>query len=261
MTNDRGGKDKTGMGGQRGPFDTLFKGLQDFTGQAWSAATGQQSVNLLDLVMRTPDHLVQLGKAGQYLKDLRKVAGLTVDELASAIQMDNPAALQAIEEGRIPVNIDILYRLGAFHARHDPVGFMMDYSREHAPLLWQMLRLSGLDQLLASAGRELRFLNLYRSREQVRKLPDDEFERMLDFLGGALDLALAFKGDSSPDQNVPKDSVRQASSRQENTQQDKTQKDAAPKPRKAPTKAKPTARSGSAANRSKAKPRGKKSPP
>ncbi len=185
-----GNRDKTQSGANA--LDEILRGFQNFGTQAWSAATGQPPVNLLDLLTATPDHLVRLGEAGHYLKDLREVAGLTLEELAEALDLDNPRTLEAIEEGRSPVNLDILYRLGAFHARHDPVGFMLDYSREHAPLLWQVLTLSGLDQLLASAGRELRFLNLYRARDRARKLSDDEFERLLDFVGGTLDLALDF---------------------------------------------------------------------
>jgi len=105
------GQEKSGSS-----FDSLLRGIQDFTSQTWSKTAGQYPGNLLDLMMRTPDYMMQMGKSGRYLKDLREVAGLSVEELARTIKMDNPDTLKAIEEGRSPLNLDILYRLASFHA-------------------------------------------------------------------------------------------------------------------------------------------------
>ena len=198
---DNGGKQD---GGNRpGALDALLRGLQDLTTQTWSKAAGQYPGNLVDLLMRTPDHMVQMGKAGRYLKDLREVAGLTVDDLASALQRESPDLLRAIEDGRSAVTLDILYRLAAFHARNDPVGFMMNYSREYAPMLWQLLRLTGMDRLLISVEREIKFVNLYRARDQARALEDAEFDRVLDFLGKAFDLALDFNSPPPAPRKAP----------------------------------------------------------
>lgn len=171
-------------------FDNLMRGIQDFTTQTWSKTAGQYPTNLFDLMMRTPDYMMQMGKSGRYLKDLREVAGLTVDELASTIKMENPDTLKAIEEGRSPINLDILYRLASFHARNDPLGFMMNFSREHAPLLWQVLKLSGMDKLLISAEREVKFINIYRSHDKARTLSDEQFDKVIAFMDKAFDMAL-----------------------------------------------------------------------
>ncbi|HLS99792.1 MAG: helix-turn-helix domain-containing protein [Porticoccaceae bacterium] len=195
--------DKHDDGTRPGALDALLRGLQDITTQTWSKAAGQYPGNLLDLLMRTPDHMVQMGKAGRYLKDLREVAGLTVDDLASNLQLENPDILRAIEEGRSPVTLDILHRLASFHARNDPVGFMMNYSREYAPLLWQLLRLTGMDRLLIGVEREIKFINLYRARDRARALDDGDFDRVLDFLGKAFDLALDFNGPPAAPRKPP----------------------------------------------------------
>lgn len=181
--NDKGPPDGPG-----GALGALLRGLQDLTAQSWP----QQPGNFLDLLMRTPDAMVQMGRAGAYLKDLREVAELTVNDLAAALQLDSPELLNAIEEGRSPANLEMLYRLASFHARNDPTGFVLDYSREYAPLQWQLLRLTGMDKLLISVERELKFINLYRSRDRARALDNDDFEQVLAFLSQAFDLALDF---------------------------------------------------------------------
>lgn len=179
------GQEKSGSS-----FDSLLRGIQDFTSQTWSKTAGQYPGNLLDLMMRTPDYMMQMGKSGRYLKDLREVAGLSVEELARTIKMDNPDTLKAIEEGRSPLNLDILYRLASFHARHDPLGFMLKFSREHAPLLWQILKLSGMDKLLISAEREVKFINIYRAHDKARNLSDEQFDKVIAFMDKAFDMAL-----------------------------------------------------------------------
>ncbi|MFA5494190.1 MAG: helix-turn-helix transcriptional regulator [Porticoccaceae bacterium] len=195
------GNDKNTTERHGGAFDMLLRGLQELTTQTWSKQPG----NLLDLLMRTPDAMVQMGRAGKYLKDLREVAGLTIDDLAGALHLDSPDLLSAIEEGRSPVNLDMLYRLASFHARNDPMGFVFDYSREYAPLQWQLLRLTGMDKLLISAERELKFINLYRARDRARALDDGEFEQVVAFLGQALDLALDFNDKPLPPRAAPTD--------------------------------------------------------
>lgn len=194
MSDGGGAKGKKSRGdGQEKPgssFDSLLRGIQDFTSQTWSKTAGQYPGNLLDLMMRTPDYMMQMGKSGRYLKDLREVAGLSVEELASTIKMENPDTLKAIEEGRSPLNLDILYRLASFHARHDPLGFMLKFSREHAPLLWQILKLSGMDKLLISAEREVKFINIYRAHDKARNLSDEQFDKVIAFMDKAFDMAL-----------------------------------------------------------------------
>src|SRR5690606_1251423 len=80
---------------------------------------------------------------------------------------------------------------------------MMNYSREYAPLLWQLLRLTGMDRLLIGVEREIKFINLYRARDRARALDDGDFDRVLDFLGKAFDLALDFNGPPAAPRKPP----------------------------------------------------------
>ncbi|MAT52458.1 MAG: hypothetical protein CMK32_14875 [Porticoccaceae bacterium] len=193
-SDDNGNKDGNNEKGASS-FDALFRSLQGLTTQTLSKTASQYSGNLMDMMMRTPDYMIQMGKAGRYLKDLREVAGLSIDDLASTINLENPDLLRAIEEGRKPVTLDILYRLASFHARHDPLGFIMNFTREYAPLQWQMLKMTGMDKLLISVEREVKFINIYRSRDRARQLSDEQFDRILAFMDQAFDMALALTSD------------------------------------------------------------------
>lgn len=173
------------------PLALLLAGLPGLAGSTLSRALGL-SGDLLAALRRTPEALEQLGRAGRYLADLRETAGLTRQDLARAIDLSDPELLRAVEEGRMPVNFDLLWRLAAFYARNDPVTFVLDFSRQHAPWLWQALRLLGLDQLVVALERELRFVSIYRARESARKLSEAEFERLLAFVKSGFDLGLDF---------------------------------------------------------------------
>src|SRR5690606_38203255 len=134
----KSGDDGSQSGKSTSSLDAFFRSLQGLTNQALSSRLPTNSAELLEFVMRLPDFMVNMGKAGNYLKDLRETAGLSIDELAQAINLDNSNVLKDIEQGEQPVTLDVLYRLASFHARNDPLKFMMDFSREHAPLLWQI---------------------------------------------------------------------------------------------------------------------------
>lgn len=172
------------------PFDALLNipGLATQTiGKAIS-----HSGSLLGMLLKTPDYMEQVGKAGHYLKDLREVAGLTLDDLAKAVDLKNPDILKSVEEGRSPITIDILFRLSSFYSRNDPFAFMFNFSREYAPWLWQALRITGMEKLLITMERELKFINVYRARESARHLSDEDFDKMLTFVSSGFNMAMDF---------------------------------------------------------------------
>jgi len=178
----------------RGPrsfnLDTLLN-LSARAGETFSKAVGQ-SGNLLEALLKAPEYMEHVGKAGRYLKDLREVAGLTLDDLSSAVDLNNPDMLRAIEEGRSPITLDILFRLASFYSRNDPISFMMNFSREYAPWLWQVLRIIGVERLLITLERELKFINIYRSRASALSLSDENFEKMLGFIRESFNMAMDF---------------------------------------------------------------------
>ena len=192
MANDKDDKESRDKHRRSGfPFDALISSLPGFASQTFARAVGQ-SGNFLDSLLKAPEYMEQIGKAGSYLKDMREVAGLTIDDLAKAVDIENLDLLHAIEEGRSPITLDILYRLASFYSRNDPVTFTINFSREYAPWLWQVLRVTGIEKILISAERELKFINIYRSRESARHLSDEDFDKMLGFVRGGFNMAMDF---------------------------------------------------------------------
>lgn len=192
MASDKDSNDRDNKNRRSGfPFDFLLNGLSGRAGQTLSKAVGQ-SGNLLDMLLKAPEYMEQIGKAGRYLKDLRQVAGLTLDDLASAVKIENPEILRAIEEGRSPITLDILLRLASFYSRNDPISFAVNFSREYAPWLWQILRIIGIEKFVITLERELKFINIYRSRDAARQLSNEDFDKMLAFVRGSFDLAMDF---------------------------------------------------------------------
>ena len=203
--------------GRRSGFslDTLLD-LSGRAGQTFTRAVGQ-SGNILDRLLKAPEYMEQIGRAGSYLKDMRQVAGLTLDDLARAVDIDNPDVLRAVEEGRSPVTLDILYRLASFYSRNDPVTFMVNFSREYAPWLWQVLRVTGVEKFLITLERELKFINIYRSRESARHLGDEDFDKMLGFVRSGFNMAMDFiepleASKTEPGERAPKDAPAGAAS-------------------------------------------------
>lgn len=183
-------------------IDALIKSLPGFAGQRLARAA-EQSSNILEVILKAPEYMEQVGKAGRYLQDMRKVAGLTLDDLAKAVDLENPEILRAIEEGRSPLTLDILFRLASFYSRNDPITFMLNFTKDNAPWLWQILRLTGVEKLLITMERELKFINIYRSRELARQMDDPEFDRLLKFMHNAFDLALDFIEPTQPEKPTP----------------------------------------------------------
>lgn len=193
MTKDSGSKNTFGnrQGNRSRSFDSLFKHWPGIASQTFARAA-EQSGNLLEKLLRAPEYMEQAGKAGRYLKDMRQVAGLTLEDLAKAVDIDNLDMLRAIEEGRSPVTLDILFRLASFYSRNDPLTFMMDFSKEYAPWLWQLLRFTGIERLVITLERELKFINIYRSKDGIRNLSNENFDRLIGFADNAVALAMDF---------------------------------------------------------------------
>ncbi len=204
------------------PFDALLS-IPGLATKTIGKAIGQ-SGSLLSMLLKTPDFMEQVGKAGSYLKDLREVAGLTRDDLAKAVDLKNPDILKAVEEGRAPITLDLLFRLSSFYSRNDPFAFMFNFSREHAPWLWQALRITGMEKLLITLERELKFINIYRARESARHLSDEDFDKMLNFVSGGFNMAMDFiepqtakkkgkrqKAQPAPDDATPPDGAEEPS--------------------------------------------------
>ncbi len=150
-------------------------------------------------------------EAGEYLRGLRQVAGLTLDELAEAINLEDKSLLRAVEEGSATLSFELVLRLAALLARHDPVPFLIRLTRTYNPEVWRVLEDFGVGRLPLHYERERRFINIYRSHDGARRLSDEGFARVLEFTRSGFEMALHFvaeaesveDGESSPRRDPP----------------------------------------------------------
>ncbi len=190
--------------------------LTELTGSAMGVARRSATTSLKAgrRLLDNPEHLASLARAGQSLKELRQVAGLTLNELADAIDLKDKSILEAAEAGTATLSFDLIVRLAAVLARNDPVPFILKYVRAYNPELWQLLQEWGIGRLPVVYERERRFLNILRSREQVQDLDDEAFDKILTFTESAFDMALHF---AAPEKQAKtrKPSPRKADAAQE----------------------------------------------
>ena len=132
-------------------------------------------------------------KVGGTLRGLREAAGLTIDELGAAIDLKDPAVIEAAESGRIALSFELILRLAAVLGRNDPVGFVMQLTRDSNPDVWRSLDKIGIGKLLVHSAREREFANIYRGDDEARSLSDKEFVEVLAFTQAAFAMAMQFR--------------------------------------------------------------------
>ena len=131
-------------------------------------------------------------EAGGYLRELRELAGLTRDELADALDLSDHSLLEAVEAGTATLSFEMILRLAAILARHDPVPFVARLLRSHNPLLWELFRDWGVDRIPLQFERERELVNVLRGSDEARELSDTDFARVLAFTRAAFEMALSF---------------------------------------------------------------------
>lgn len=171
---------------------SLLGGLMDIPGQAAQLVSGTPLDQVLKMLKYSPEQLEKMGRAGTALKDAREVAGVTLTELTSAIDLKNPDLLKTVEDGKVGLPFEILLRLASFYSRNDPIPFVMKFARTYSPGIWEVMETLGLDKLTLEAERELQFLNIYRSHDAARQLSDEGYERIREFTQRAFEMALHF---------------------------------------------------------------------
>lgn len=137
-------------------------------------------------------------ETGAYVRELRELAGLTRAELARALELRDVSLLEAVESGAATVSFELILRLAAILARHDPVPFVSKLARTYNPVLWELLRDWGVGRLPLQLEREREFVNVLRSRDDARSLSDAEFSALLAFVDASVDLALRFSTPRRP---------------------------------------------------------------
>lgn len=143
-----------------------------------------------------PDNLQLMYETGQYLRDLREVAGLTAKDLAAALDLKDASLIEAAESGSASLPFETILRLASLVARHDPVPFVIRMMRTYNPDAWVVLQNWGIGRLPLQLERERQFINIYRGHDRARSLDDAAFERVLDFTRAAFEMALHFADDN-----------------------------------------------------------------
>jgi transcriptional regulator with XRE-family HTH domain len=174
----------------------LARQLQTLTSSVLSMAgtATDLGVTLAKSRLTKPQHRAAVDKAGSLLQDLRQTAGLTAQDLGRALGLSDVAELERIESGKVAMPFELILRAAGVLGRKDPVTFIMQATRAYNPELWRTLESLGVGKLVVQGAREREFANLYRARDEARKLDDAQFAAVLAFVGAAFDLALDLAG-------------------------------------------------------------------
>jgi transcriptional regulator with XRE-family HTH domain len=169
----------------------LVRGLAALTaGLERLTAPGGVGIRVGKALLLSPESARMRRDAGRYLRELREVAGLTLDELAEAIEFSDHSLLAAVEKGTATLSFELILRLSALLARNDPVTFVARLTRSYNPALWKLLEGWGVGRIPLQLERERRFVNVFRAHDAARKLSDASFEHVLDFTRAAFEMAL-----------------------------------------------------------------------
>lgn len=173
----------------------LVRQVRGWTGSLLniSAAATDITITLARQRIASPERKDMLKKTGNLLRHARKTAGLSLEELGKAIDLQDPVLLDLAENGKAALPFEIILRLTAILGRKDPVVFFLNLTRTYNPRLWKAIEDLGVGRLLVQAGREREFANIYRACDAARELNDQEFAKLVAFMQSAFTLAMTFR--------------------------------------------------------------------
>ncbi len=168
--------------------------LASWANSALGVAEGatEMTVAAAKSLARGPGEKAAIGKAGEFLRAARAAAGITLDELGTAVDLPDPTLIEEAEEGKAALPFDLVLRLAGLLGRNDPISFALKLTRSYNPGIWKALDDLGVGKLVVQAGRERDFANLYRANDAARHLTDEDFAHALKFVGAAFDMAVGF---------------------------------------------------------------------
>lgn len=171
--------------------------LASLTGSAFrfGARATDKSLRVGRALINSQDQLRSMLAAGQSLKDIREVAGLTLSEMSEALDLRDKSVLEAIENGTATLSFELILRLTALIARNDPIPFIMRTTRNYNPEVWQILNDWGVARVPLQFEREREFINIFRRHDSARTLSDEGFRKVLDFTRQSFEMSLHFAED------------------------------------------------------------------
>lgn len=152
------------------------------------------SLALAAASLQRPGPKAAVQKAAALVREAREAAGMTLDDLGQALELEDPNLLALVESGKIALPFELILRLAAILGKNDPVTFALQLTRSYNPRTWKTLEALGVGKLLVQAGREREFANIYRSSNAARSLSDKDFAAALAFTQQAFESALVFLG-------------------------------------------------------------------
>ena len=151
--------------------------------------TGGASLRVGEALL-VPGQARLMREAGRSLRDLREVAGLTLTDLSAALDLEDKTLLKAVENGTATLSFELILRLSSLLARHDPLPFVLKYTRTYSPAVWRFLEAWGIGRLPLKFEREREFVNIYRRHDAARGLSDESFAEVLKFTRAAFEMSL-----------------------------------------------------------------------
>lgn len=137
-----------------------------------------------------PERAGAMREAGEFLKDAREVAGLSVTELSQALGLKDAEYLDKVEGGNAMLPFDIVLRMASLIARHDPIPFILKFVRTYHPGLEKRMDSWGVSKVPRHFERERRLINIYRKRDVLRDMSDEVFDHLVNYQERSLELAL-----------------------------------------------------------------------
>ncbi len=145
------------------------------------------------LLLLSAEQRAWMQRAGAAIEDARQTAGMSRDDLAEALDLEDKTVLKAMEQGSATVSFELILRLTSLLARNDPVPFLVSVVRGFNPRLWAVFEDWGFGHLPTMVERDRQWMNIYRGNHAARQLPEEEFDRVIAFCSSALDMAMQFK--------------------------------------------------------------------
>ena len=173
------------------PLLGMVRDLGRWADSMLGAAGASARVASLVAPVMGPGATASLKRAGALMQDVRKTAGLSVQDLGQAIDLKDATLLEHFEAGKVALPFDVILRVAGVLGRNDPIPFVMRLLRESNPRLAKALEDMGIGKLVTHVGREREFVNLYRGKDELRTLSNEEFAAMLRVVDAALGMALA----------------------------------------------------------------------
>ncbi len=155
-----------------------------------SAMFGDSWVRDLLSNSASPERLEAMAEAGRFLRDARETAGLSVQELADSLELNDENVLKGVERGEAILPLELMLRSASLLARHDPIPFLIKFLRSYNPQLEATLEQWGVMALPKNYERERRFVNLYRQHDFLRDLSDEEYQRFVEYMDSSTNLVI-----------------------------------------------------------------------